>query len=161
MSGILTEASGRGLLELCNEYLFGPLGITDVQWRQGPKGYYFGGAELFMTPRDLARFGMLYLNNGQRNGQQIVPSEWVEESTSGHVRIPGSNQRYGYWWYVNEEGFVDAIGWGGQGITYHREANTVMVVTSATHETGDILFRDFDKSTLSDEPHPTNPEAVV
>lgn len=159
MSGVLTEASGRGLLDLCKEYLFGPLDITDVQWRQGPKGYYFGGAELFMTPRDLARFGTLYLNRGRWNGKQVVPAEWVEESTSGHVEIPGSNQQYGYWWYVGEEGFVDAMGWGGQGITYHRETNIVMVVTSATHNTGDILFRDFDHTTIIDEPHPPNPEA--
>ncbi|NIM20479.1 MAG: serine hydrolase [Candidatus Latescibacteria bacterium] len=159
MSGILTEASGRGLLELCNTYLFNPLGITDVQWLRGPKGYYFGGAELFMTPRDLARFGTLFLNKGQWNGEQIVPSEWIKESTSGRVQIPCGNQQYGYWWYVNDDGFVDAIGWGGQGISYHREANIVMVVTSATHETGDILFRDFDESTISDEAHPANPEA--
>jgi hypothetical protein len=161
MSGILNEASGKGLLELCREYLFDPLGMGDVRWSQGPKGYYFGGAELFMKPRDLARFGMLFENDGQWNEEQVVPRQWVEESTSGRIQIPWSNQQYGYWWYANEAGFVNAIGWGGQGISYHREANIVAVVTAATHDMGEILFGDFDTSSVSDEPHPPNPEAYA
>lgn len=159
MSGVLTEAGGHGLLQLCEKYLFGPLGISQARWRQGPKGYYVGGAELFLTPRDLARFGMLYLNNGQWNGRSLVSKAWVVESTSGHVSIPGSNQRYGYWWYVNDEGFINAIGWGGQGISYHPETNIVSVTTSANHQTGHILFGDLDTSTISDAPHQPNPEA--
>lgn len=159
MSGILTEAAGRGLLDLCNEYLFDALGITGAQWRKGPKGYYFGGAELFLKPRDLARIGVLYLNDGRWNGRQIVPEEWVKESTSGQVGTGCAGQQYGYWWYTDDKGFVDAIGWGGQGIRFHRGTGTVMVVTAATHNAGDILFRDFDWSTIGDGPKPPDPEA--
>ena len=57
MVGVLTEASGRSVLELANEHLFGPLEIAELQWARGPKGYYFGGAELFMRPRDMAKIG--------------------------------------------------------------------------------------------------------
>jgi CubicO group peptidase (beta-lactamase class C family) len=73
MSGILTDTSGMSLLELADEHLFGPLGIDKLQWEQGPKGYYFGGAELFLRPIDMAKFGLLYLNDGKWQGEQIVP----------------------------------------------------------------------------------------
>jgi CubicO group peptidase (beta-lactamase class C family) len=59
-----------------------------------------------MTARDMAKFGVLYLNGGQWNGKQIIPADWVKESTSPQVG------NYGYLWWVHENGY-SASGAGG------------------------------------------------
>jgi len=168
MSGILTRASGQSLLELSNRSLFGPLGITGIQWKQGPKGYYRGGFGLFMTPRDMAKFGLLFLNQGRWNGEQIVPTEWVLESTRDHMAGIEADDGYGYWWWrvgsfwsrlVGDYGYM-AAGWGGQRISVFRRWDMVVVATFADPEGFGKLFDDFDISSISDNPLPPNPEAL-
>ena len=76
MSVILTEAGGRPLLSFAQEHLFGPLGIEQVQWFQGPKGYYFGGGLLYLTPRALARFGQASIRSsgGRPPARSMTPA---------------------------------------------------------------------------------------
>jgi CubicO group peptidase (beta-lactamase class C family) len=80
---------------------------------------------LYLTPRDLARFVLLYERQGEWNGNQIVPAEWVERSTRPHVKDvspddPKDNLGYGYQWWVNHDGsdgrpvMFGTWGWGGQ-----------------------------------------------
>jgi len=82
MSVILTKTTGMTTREFADKHLFGPLGITNYTWARGPQGYYIGGWGLRLTPRDMAKFGYLYLREGMYNGQQIVPRQWVQESVS-------------------------------------------------------------------------------
>ena len=111
------RASGKSMLEFANEQLFGPLGFGALEWSRGPQGYYFGGAELFLRPRDMAKFGLLYHHGGQWAGTQLVPAEWVAESTRNQLAEDSSVQ-YGYWWWIDPSGFgFKAQGWGGQGIS--------------------------------------------
>jgi CubicO group peptidase (beta-lactamase class C family) len=164
MSGILTEAGGMSLLELADEHLFGPLGIEKVQWKQGPRGYYFGGAELFLRPLDMAKFGQLFLHGGTWQAERIVPAAWVAESTRNQIP-DGERGRYGYWWWiVEQEGEVTAIkamGWGGQGITVLPEFDMVAVGTAGDPRASDQMFRGMDPSSFNNEPLPPNPEAVA
>jgi CubicO group peptidase (beta-lactamase class C family) len=162
MSGILTDTSGMSLLELADEHLFGPLGIDRLQWEQGPKGYYFGGAELFLRPIDMAKFGLLYLNDGKWQGEQIVPEAWVVESTRNQIP-DGERNRYGYWWWLGEEGgevtAIKAMGWGGQGVTVLPGLDMVAAGTAGDPRAPDRIFRDVDPSSFGNEPLPPNPEA--
>jgi CubicO group peptidase (beta-lactamase class C family) len=80
-----------------------------------------------MQPRDMARMGELYLNEGFLDGHQIVPAKWVEYSKIDH----GNN--YGnYWWHHREEGYfsIAALGYGGQYIFVTPEIELVVVITS-------------------------------
>jgi len=62
--------------------------------------------EFRMSTRDLARFGLLYLRNGRWRDQQIVPIDWVRESTSSHSQI-WPDGGYGYlWWTGSKEGLI-------------------------------------------------------
>jgi CubicO group peptidase (beta-lactamase class C family) len=74
-----------------------------------------GGLE--MTPRDMAKFGYLYLKGGYWEGQQIVPRAWVEESTVGHIKIYGIlaiiAPYYGYQWYIHPL-YFHSFGYQGQ-----------------------------------------------
>ena len=60
LSAILTRLTGRTALDFAREKLFGPLGITDVQWRHDPQGITAGGYGLYLQPRDMAKIGYLY-----------------------------------------------------------------------------------------------------
>jgi CubicO group peptidase (beta-lactamase class C family) len=134
VSAILTEVSGRSTLELARERLLGPLGIEVHSWERSPEGYFFGGNSVRMTPRDLARLGQLYLQQGRWNGRQVVPASWVGESTGRHAEgWPWRYGAYGYLWWLPPddpwESFA-AIGYGGQFLYVVPELQMLLVMTS-------------------------------
>lgn len=132
MSAILTKTSGMSTQDFANKYLFNPLGIKVKLWRHDPQGINFGGTELFLTSRDMARFGYLYLKHGLWNGKQIVPADWVDESIKPQVK---TGERivfadYGYWWWVQrQQGLYAAEGWAGQRIIISPEHDLVVIFT--------------------------------
>ncbi len=128
LSAVLTKASGTNTLAFARHALFDPLGAVIGQWGQDPKGYYFGGSELCMTPRDMAKFGYLYLNNGEWNGKQIVPSAWVQASTQ-----QTNSAHYGFLWWLDtfeSHPIYFAQGLGGQHIVVVPDLDAVVVTTS-------------------------------
>lgn len=58
--------------------LFQPLGISSATWEQDRSGTFIGSSYLYVTPRDLAKLGQLYLQDGLWNGQSILPADWVQ-----------------------------------------------------------------------------------
>lgn len=64
LSAILTTTTGYSTLNFAREFLFEPLGITAVIWPIDPQGIYFGGQDIWLKPRDMAKFGYLFLNYG-------------------------------------------------------------------------------------------------
>ncbi|MEE8478529.1 MAG: serine hydrolase, partial [Candidatus Neomarinimicrobiota bacterium] len=106
LSVILAEASGQSTLEFATQYLFDPLGINNVSWRE-IEGYNNGGSDIQMKARDLVKIGELYLNNGRYDGTQIVSSNWVNESITSKINTGRSfyGSEYGYlWWLENFSG---------------------------------------------------------
>ena len=85
MSAIIQETTGLNTLEYAQSHLFEPLGITNLYWELDGSGIPNGGWGLEINPRDMAKFGYLYLNNGTWDGQQIVPSDWVQEFNAGRI----------------------------------------------------------------------------
>lgn len=133
LSAILTRASGRSTLELAREWLGEPLGITIPSWPADPQGIYFGGNDMRLTPRDLARFGELYRQGGTVEGQQIVPADWIEESWTPRTRSPWSGEAYGYSWFLGRAGdYAMNYGWGygGQMIFVVPELDLTVAMTS-------------------------------
>jgi len=134
MSAILTKATGVSTKEFADKWLFESLGITNYQWTKGDDGIYHGGSDIFLTPRDMAKFGYLYLRNGQWNEKQIVPKKWIKESTIKEVNIPADDfyaegLNYGYWWWIQEKGYM-AWGAGGQYIIVDPDLDLVIVCTA-------------------------------
>jgi CubicO group peptidase (beta-lactamase class C family) len=135
LSAIITRAANMSTRDFAEEYLFGPLGISISHWHQDPQGYYTGGHEMYFVPRDMARFGYLYLNNGSIDGYPIVPSSWVQESLTDfegeayHYQSTG----YGYqWWLAKLGDYItsSARGLGGQFIYCVPELDMVVVTTA-------------------------------
>lgn len=157
LSAIIEKASGMSTRTFADEYLFEPLGIRNVRWDQDRNGYFIGGSELFLTPRAMTKFGVLYLNDGVYEGQQIVPAAWVRESTATQTEgsFHGASVDYGYlWWldignplftYLEDERAYLAMGVHGQRILVLPDQDTVVVVTADQEDASqcDILIRDF------------------
>lgn len=137
LSAILTKATGMSTYEFAQKYLFTPLDINIGGWDRDPQGIYFGGNNMAMSPHDLMKFGLTYLNNGYYNGEEVIPSEWVMESTKKHLKSTSSFRDfdYGYYWWVytfgNQEVYF-AWGYGGQFIFVMPELDSVAIFTSST-----------------------------
>ena len=124
--------------------MFDPLGITSVYWHADGSGVNFGGFGLNLTPRDMAKFGYLYLNNGTWDGVQILPTSWIEASTMVN-HTTGTNMGYGYQWWINPDwGAYSARGYLGQRIHVLPNENLVVVLTgSGSHVNYDALIEEY------------------
>jgi CubicO group peptidase (beta-lactamase class C family) len=128
LSAILTRATGQSALEYARKNLFAPLNITNVQWYADPSGISQGGSGLELVPRDMAKFGYLYLKGGIWDGKAILPADWVKTSTQAHIKTGYiSDLDYGYQWWVHPSGVYHARGYGGQRIFVLPEQQMVVV----------------------------------
>lgn len=138
---IVEKASRLPLKDFANKYLFAPMGIRNFQWNfvlNQSNQDDFG--QLHLAPRDMAKFGLLYLNKGKWNGKQIISPRYITESLSQHSVVSGIN--YGYLWWLeslvsNEISFkgMAAKGNGGQRIFLWPELNMLAVITSGNYNT--------------------------
>lgn len=134
LSAILTKASGQDTWSFAEEALAKPLGFTLARWTRDPQGFYFGGNEMLMTPREMLKFGELYLHRGQADGRQTVTAAWVADSFAARTQSPISGHQYGYGWWMDEmEGHrvYFAWGFGGQYIFVVPDLELVVVTTSS------------------------------
>lgn len=136
---IVEKVSGKALADFAKENLFEPMGIKRFAWNFKPDP---SSAEtfcqLYLRPRDMLKFGLLYLNRGKWNGKQVLPEEWIRESMKKHSIIDDSD--YGYlWWkpWLNVQGTrvdgVAAKGNGGQRIFIFPRHNLVAVITGGSY----------------------------
>jgi CubicO group peptidase (beta-lactamase class C family) len=87
------------VLRFARRELFGPLGIRDATLELDSTGAPIAGAFLFATPREWARFGLLFLEEGVVGGQRILPEGWVRYSTTP---TPNAWVGYGAGWWINQ-----------------------------------------------------------
>jgi len=77
LSHIFKKATGKNVDDYAAQYLFQPLGIS-YHWKQTPTGLPDTEGGLYISPASLAKIGHLFLKNGQWQGRQIVPEDWVK-----------------------------------------------------------------------------------
>ena len=93
-----------------------------------------------MRPRDMLKFGQLYLNGGEWGGRQLLSREWVEQSHSPHADSPrGQGRHYGYgWWLRDLAGMQVPVAWGyGGQLIFVVEPFDLVVVATADSQPGD------------------------
>ncbi len=151
LSGILTSATGRSMLDFAAENLFLPLGIpvrdrivfhtkeeqlemmknhSAHGWVSDSQGNSTAGWGLFLSAADMGKIGQLYLNHGIWEGNRIISGAWIDESTKVHHHWEGRD--YGYLWWVideNERSFA-ALGDGGTVIYVNPAKKTVIAIAS-------------------------------
>ncbi len=100
LSAIITEKTGLGLTEYLRPRLFDKLGIGDVFWEKCPMGIEKGGWGLYIRPQDIAKIGLLVMQNGVWNGEQIVPAAWIKQSCAPQVSVPEGLGDYDYGYQI-------------------------------------------------------------
>lgn len=143
LGGAIQRAVGTSMEAFAQARLFGPLGIDDYIWEMYGDGITYGAVGLYLKPRDLAKIGLLALRDGNWQGQQIVPAEWIAKSTSSVVDTPATPDlgfRYGYyWWTIDRLGAFTADGHGGQYAFVVPERDLVIAFTAEPHTNGDTV----------------------
>lgn len=137
LSAMVTEITGESLMEYLRPRLWEPMGIRRIFWETCPKGITKGGWGLFICPEDAAKLGMLYLQNGNWKGEQLVPEEWVRISSTLHMETPSemSSHGYGYqMWMGGREGSFNYNGMLGQDVLAYRDLNMVVVTNAGSKE---------------------------
>jgi len=99
LSAIVQKTTGMKITDYLKPRLFDPLGIQNARWEESPQSIPLGGTGLNITTEDIARFGQLYLQKGMWHGEQLIPSEWIEEATRFQIsngQDPESDWAQGY-----------------------------------------------------------------
>ena len=138
---ILSRACGTDLRSYAQEHLFWPTDTEVGDWLQDRDGHYIGSGGIHVTARDAAKTGLLYLDNGEYEGNQIISADWVHDSLqtySENARDYGMSLKfrdlgYGYGWWTARAGehhFSFAWGHGGQLIVLVDDLDLVIVTTA-------------------------------
>jgi CubicO group peptidase (beta-lactamase class C family) len=114
-------------------------------WSADADGYNMGALEIYVTARDMAKFGLLYLNDGEYEGNQVLSADWVRDSLqrySKNIKVgEWITSRYGYfrdigygyqWWSarVGDHRFNYAAGHGANYIILLEELDMIIVTTA-------------------------------
>lgn len=164
LSGILTRVTGKSAAAFADQTLFKTLGIwrdetARFTWRNDPQGVHTwheydrwdeqegylwkidsqgnntGAAGAHLTTREMAKLGYFYLNRGYWDGEQIVPENYVRDSTRKQSEGgPPINVPYGYLWWITQLGNASAFfatGFGGQRIYVVPAFDLVVAMTAS------------------------------
>jgi len=136
MGDVVARVTQEPYERFAERVLFGPLGVTNYRWTIMPDDKPLAAGGFFMRPRDMAKIGLLMSARGRWQGRQIVPSQWVAESTQ--QQSAADQYPYGYYWHLtnekhrhvkNVDGYM-ALGQGGQIIAVFPKADLIVVTTS-------------------------------
>ena len=138
---IIEQSSGLSVGQFAEDFLFQPLGIEHYKWHILPNGKEYTGGGFRMRPRDMARFGQLYLQKGTWKGEQLISKKWVGESTKAHlVANARLDVHYGYYWWreaflINDQWIETyfASGNGGNKIYVFPNRDLVVVITASAY----------------------------
>jgi len=137
LSAIIQKATNMSTRNFAEEYLFEPLNMTIGGWNIDPQGINNGGTQLYVSARTMAKLGLLYLNNGTWNGQEILSEDYVNQASSPLVGID-AGRAYGYqWWIDTTLDIFSARGSEGQYIFVAPEYNLVVAMTARADEPGE------------------------
>lgn len=139
LSRIIEKRAGIPFVKFADKNLLSPLGIKNYKWNFKPdKTSEETFCQIYLTPREMAKFGQMYLDKGFWKGKQVVPSAWVTESWLPHSVVQGVD--YGYFWWLK---YLDAGGIryygklaqgnGGQKIFIWDKQHMVTVITGGSY----------------------------
>ena len=146
LGGLIYTIENKQADEFAEEVLFNKLGISEFDWER-ENGIVHCDAGLCIYPRDMTKVGLLVLNKGVWQGEQIVPEEWIDISTKPHV-AESEFFDYGFqWWHRSKQNIpwwknpkqggnteydmTLALGHGGQYIMIINDLNMVIAITSS------------------------------
>lgn len=136
LSAALGVAAGHSLCELAHADILGPIGAEAEHWGRDPQGVSSGGYNVYLTPEELLRLGVLQLQGGSWEGEQLVPEAWAAEAVRPHEDAGGGWSYGRLWWLTTVRGHDTwvAWGWGGQLVYVLPDLDLVVVITTNTRD---------------------------
>jgi CubicO group peptidase (beta-lactamase class C family) len=147
VSAVIEKKSGLSIANYAQRYLEGPLGIAPHPWAQDRHGATAVDTGHSLTPREMAKFGLMMLNKGVWKGKQIVPETWVQAVSQ--KQAPDFDYGYLFWlktaWFGEKPyPIVEANGFGGQYIFIVPDADAVGVMTAGNYQMGEAFAAEED-----------------
>jgi CubicO group peptidase (beta-lactamase class C family) len=138
VSAVLARATHMSLCRFAHEYLFGPMGVTAEHWGRDPQGVFSGGYNLYLTPREMAKFGLLYLHGGEWGGRRLVPPGAVRAAQTRTTQVDRAFAYSEGWWMqtISGRSVYFAWGYGGQFICILPSLDIVLVTSENTNDNG-------------------------
>lgn len=147
---LLETAYGQRGRTILRDTLLAPLGIKGFDFRANDSGMLAYASGMRLTPRDMARIGLLYLNRGRWQGEQVLAEDWVDASLANHAK-PDWTVGYGYQWWImrfaSDDRTIDvpaAVGNGGQHIFLLRELDMGVIITAGHYNRIDVPISGVD-----------------
>ena len=174
LSAIVQKVTGQKIYDYLTPRLFRPLGIAGADWEESPQNINTGGWGLRLKTEDMAKFGQLYLQNGNWNGTQLLPPAWITDATTSkndegpgwasHTPRDSSDWRqgYGYLFWRCRHGAFRADGAMGQYIIVMPKEDAVVAITCETPDMQDeinLVWR-YLLPSIHNDPLPANPAAL-
>ncbi len=155
LGNVITRASDLRVPAFADRYLFGPLGLTEYRWpitnSRGNQGLAMTGGGLNLRPRDMAKFGQLYLDGGVWEDERLISEAWIEESTQKHATSDLYGEDFGYLWRMIDREVqgqtvrsFEAWGNGGQFILVFPSLDLVAVFTGENYGRFPEMEQPFD-----------------
>ena len=141
---IVTKACEQDLESFAQEHLFSPMDAELYGWQVDDQGYNWGFGEIYVTARNMAKFGQMYLDGGIYEGKRIISADWIEASLQRYSEniVRGwltprygsfRDRGYGYQWWssrIGKHSFYAAEGHGGNYIILLPDLDMVIVTTA-------------------------------
>ena len=166
LSAIVSKLAGKPMYEFLQERIFNKLGINQCFWETSPEGVTKGGWGMFIRPEDAAKLGLLYLNKGKWEGEQLISEEYVNMATSKQIE----NEHFGYgyqlWMGCRAESYL-FDGMMGQDVRVYPDLDMIIVnfagdpVVFHSGEADAIIEKYMENPEISDKALPPNPMGNV
>lgn len=137
LSSLVTKTMGKNVLALMKERVFGPMGITDVEWLESPEGNTVGGWGLYLTTPDIAKIAILLANMGKWNGKTLIPEEYLREATRKQIETPDEQYPvcgYGYQFWITADHSFGVYGAFGNVIVVNPEKKLAVAITAGASD---------------------------
>ncbi len=154
ISAVIEEASGMSLKDYARRKLFDPLGIKQFYWYTNASDQTGAAGNLYLSTLDFAKIGMIVVNNGRWNDQQIIDADYIEKLSEEIFDLSGNNpfaDTYGMLWYKSHRSFggknieyLFASGNGGNNLIVIPDQEMVIALTSSAYGQGYGHSRSFN-----------------
>ncbi|MCQ2425832.1 MAG: beta-lactamase family protein [Lachnospiraceae bacterium] len=137
LAAIVARVTGKTVSAFAEERLFSPLGIRNYYWEACPMGIEKGGWGLYIRPEDFLKLGVLVLQNGEWEGEQIVPADYIADAVTAHQTAPAEDGcfNYGYQiWVGRKENAFLFNGMLGQNVLCFRDSGVILVSNAGNSE---------------------------
>lgn len=137
LSSLVSKIMHKNVLELMKERVFGPMGITDVEWLESPEGNTVGGWGLYLKTPDIAKIAILLANMGKWNGKQLIPEGYLKEATRKQIDTPEEKYPvcgYGYQYWITADNSFGVYGAFGNVIVVNPEKKLAVAVTAGASD---------------------------